>query len=132
MLSLVCDTPIARAAHGFDILVQCPSGSLVRRCCPSGAPFLELGVGYGEVDGLAVGVDRDHVAVAHQRDRATLLRLRRDVPDDEALERKLEEGEGRTYVTAAGEATVGEESHVLAEAGAHDGARGFYWHMEGN
>lgn len=64
-----------------------------------------------DVDDIVVGVDGDGVAVADETDRATLLGLRRDVADEEA-------------VAAAGEAAVGDKRDVLAEAVAHDGRAG--------
>ena len=60
---------------------------------------------------FCLGVERDLVAVLHQGDRAADLGFGRDVADDEA-------------VAAAGEAAVGDEGDVGAEAGAHDGAGG--------
>jgi heavy metal translocating P-type ATPase len=58
-----------------------------------------------------LGIDGDGVAVLHDGDRAAFVGLGGDVADDEA-------------VAAAGEAAVGDERDVLAEALAHDGAGG--------
>ena len=56
-----------------------------------------------DVDGARLGVDDDRVTVAHRRDRAAVGRFGRDVPDEDA-------------VGDAGEATVGDQRHVVAEA----------------
>ena len=83
------------------------SGGGVKRCA---APR-QLGRVHRQVHHVLLGVDGDDVAVAHQRDGSAVLRLGRHVADDEA-------------VGAAGEAAVGEERHVLAEARAHDDGGG--------
>src|SRR5262249_6342207 len=56
-----------------------------------------------EVDRAATDVDRDRVALLDETDRATLRRLRRNVPDREAR-------------CSAGEAAVGHERAGLSEA----------------
>ena len=58
-----------------------------------------------------LGVDGDGVAFFHERERAAERGLGGDVADDEA-------------VRAAGEAAIGDQRHVFAEALAHDGAGG--------
>ena len=50
-----------------------------------------------------VDVDDDRVAVAHERDRPAAERLRRDVADHQPVRR-------------AGEAAVGDQRHLVAEA----------------
>ena len=71
----------------------------------------EFAGGDFEIELMGEGVDGDGVAIFHEGERAAEVGLGRDVADDEAAR-------------AAGEATVGDERDVVAEAAAHDGAGG--------
>ena len=75
---------------------------------PAGARARRRGRSTCSVPG--VGVDRDHVAVAHRRERAAAERLGRDVADHQPARR-------------AGEAAVGDERDRLAEPDADDRRR---------
>ena len=70
---------------------------------------LELGVVDQQVERAVGHVEPDPVAVPDERDRAAVDGLRRHVADAQPG-------------GAAGEAAVGEQQHVLAQAGALDGA----------
>ena len=70
---------------------------------PRLAALGELGVGDRDADLALDGVDRDHVAVLDQRDRAALGGLGADVADAEAA-------------GGAGEAAVGDQRDLLAHA----------------
>src|SRR6478752_2800399 len=51
------------------------------RRLPCGATLCELGLRYIEIDGAGIDIQRDLVAVAHQRQRSAYIGLRRDVQD---------------------------------------------------
>src|SRR5580704_17993406 len=106
--SLVRHTSLRRALHVLDVLVERAAGEFVRRRLPGGAAFRQFAIGEGDVDAVLVGVDRDPVTVVNEGDRTAFLSFGRDVADDEA-------------VRAAGEASVGHERDLMAEAGSDDG-----------
>mmetsp|Transcript_13416 Transcript_13416/g.57198 ORF Transcript_13416/g.57198 Transcript_13416/m.57198 type:complete len:458 (-) Transcript_13416:380-1753(-) len=110
--SQVGDASLGRGGHELDVLVQRAAGGFEGRRLPRRLALLPLLVRDVErVDGSVLGVDLDDVAVLHQADGAADLRLGGDVSDDEP-------------VRAAGEAAVGDQRALLAEAGAHDGGGG--------
>ena len=82
-----------------------------RRFLPRLSAGVQFFAGDFERQFAFLGVNRDGVAVLHERERPAGVGFRRDVPDDEA-------------VAAAGKPSVGDERHVLAESLAHDGGRG--------
>src|SRR4029450_4474956 len=78
---------------------------------PGLAPPLDHGPGHLQLDPPRVRVDRDGIALVHQRDQAAHGRLRRDVPDHQA-------------VRAAREAAAGDEPARVAQARADERRRG--------
>ena len=78
---------------------------------PCLATCLQFFRGNSQGDFPLLRVNRDGVAILHERERPAGVSFRRDVPDHEA-------------VAAAGKPSVGDERHVLAESLAHDGRRG--------
>ncbi len=80
-----------------------------------GFPFFPAsGDGFGgniQRERAFLGVDDERVTFIDQRERAAAIGFRSDVADDKS-------------VSAAGETPVGDERDILAEAAAHDGARG--------
>mmetsp|Transcript_46316 Transcript_46316/g.144899 ORF Transcript_46316/g.144899 Transcript_46316/m.144899 type:complete len:355 (+) Transcript_46316:1223-2287(+) len=107
----VSDAALGGGADELGVLVKRALGVFEGGRRPALAALLEHLVVEEHVDGAASGVDDDGVAVLEEGDVAADLGLRRDVADDEA-------------VGAAGEAAVGDERDVVAEAGAHDGGGG--------
>ena len=106
----VGDAPRGGGGDALDVLVECVTGSLER--CLRALTLLPLVVADVErVDGALLGVNLDDVAILHEADGTANLRLGGDVSDHEA-------------VGTAGEAAVGDERAVVAEAGAHDGGGG--------
>src|SRR5439155_11144135 len=99
------DRALLGAGHELGVL-----GQHAGRVARVGHLPVRLSLGDGrvvdeEVESPGLGVDDDPVAVLHERDRATVHRLGRDVPD-------------AVPVRSAGEATVGDERGVDAAAGA--------------
>ena len=83
-------------------------GRVTRRwVLDAGEPRGDLLVRQLDVQAVRLGIDLDHVAVAKDRERAAVGRLRRDVPDRDPL-------------CAAAEAAVGEKGHLVGEPGADD------------
>ena len=74
---------------------------------PGGAPLGQLALVHIELDEQAVGIHRDAVALPDQGDGAPHGRLRRHMPHHQAI-------------GAPGEAAIGDQGHLLAEALAHD------------
>jgi len=107
--SLVGHAAFARGFDVFDVLVERAASALVGRGFPGFAALREFGVGEVDLDRVGFGVDRDLVAVLHERDRAAELSFGGHMADDEACR-------------AAGEAAVGDQRDVLGEPGAHDRA----------
>ena len=69
---------------------------------------LEFGLGDAQLELAAFGVDGDFVAVVNHGQWAAVIGLGGDMANHEA-------------VCATGETAIGDERHVVAEAGAHDG-----------
>src|SRR6185312_13058561 len=97
------DRALAGGRHDPRVLAEHATRVARRRRLPRGAAARDLAVFDVELQETLVGVDRDRVAVVHQRDEAARLRFRRDVPDHHPPR-------------AAGEAAVGDEADRLAEA----------------
>ena len=76
---------------------------------PGGFAFGHFGFGDVEVHLALGGVDGEGVAILHQGEGAADIGFGADVADDEA-------------VAAAGEASIGDEGDVFAEAASHHGA----------
>src|SRR5690606_35969872 len=109
-MSFVRHAAFRSGADGADVLGEHAALGFVGRHLPGRAAARQLVVAQGHLDAARAAVDRHHVAVLDERDGAALLRLGADVADDEA-------------VRSAAEASVGDERHVVAEPGAHDGRR---------
>ena len=87
---------------------QHTAGDFVGRFPPGGPPARDIRLVHLQGQPLVVGVDGDGIPILDQRQQPTLLGLRCDVPDDEA-------------VGSAGETVIGDQGHALAQAHAHDG-----------
>mmetsp|Transcript_2185 Transcript_2185/g.4232 ORF Transcript_2185/g.4232 Transcript_2185/m.4232 type:complete len:511 (-) Transcript_2185:279-1811(-) len=98
--------------HQFGVVVQdALRAGLLRTRRPRGQSRSELLVRHVHRERARLRVERDDVAVAHQRDWPSDGRLRRDVADHDAVRR-------------AREAAVGHECDVLAQAAADQRAAG--------
>ncbi|CRK45441.1 hypothetical protein BN1723_006607 [Verticillium longisporum] len=104
----VRDAAGAGVADERRVLLEGALCVLERGRLPVGPAAGHLGLGHVRVDDAPLGVNGDDVAVLDETDGAALLGLGHNVADEEA-------------VAAAGEAAVGQQRDVLAEAGAHDG-----------
>ena len=91
-------------------LARSPRSAFGARRRPASQPLVDLVLGDLEVDGLALGIDDDPVAILDDRNRAADGGFRRHVADHEP-------------VAAAREAAVGNQRDFVAETTADDGAR---------
>ncbi len=96
---------------GFDVAGEGAFGDAVGRGGPGLLAFGEFFVADMQSDLVGDGVDGDLVAGVDQGDGATDLCFGGDVADDEA-------------VGGPGEASVGDEGDIFAQAGGHDGGGG--------
>jgi hypothetical protein len=108
--SSISDAPVRCRTNGFNVLVQRALGGLERGSLPRSLAFGHFLVRHADNVHEALVcpcVDLDGVSVFDERNGAANLGLGGHVPDAEA-------------VCATREASVGDEGHVIAEAGAHD------------
>ena len=99
------DHPTRR--HSLHVLVEHALGELGRGRLPGSAAARQFVVRQVHVERVGLGVDGDDVAVAHQRQPAAQIRFGRDMAHHKA-------------VRPAGETSVGDERHALAQPLAHD------------
>lgn len=102
---------MAGIRNQLGVLVQGALGILERLRHKLLSPLSEHSLVDNQVEPSRLGIDNDLVAVADETNGAALLSLGHNMSNQEA-------------VGATGEAAIGDESHVVAEAGAHDGGRG--------
>lgn len=96
---LVQNTPLEPRLPPARLLPLCP-------------PPCKLFFGHFGADRVLLGVDRDDISVLDERDRTADKGFGRDVTDDKAS-------------TGTAKSAVGDQRRVVAETGAHDGARDF-------
>src|SRR5271156_970694 len=93
----------------LGILRQRAAARIGFRCPPNVAPALQLGGRDMQSDFTTLCINRDFIAVFHERDRTAERRFRRYVADHEA-------------VAAPGKPPVGDERDAVAQTLADDGA----------
>src|SRR5260221_13426403 len=97
------DGALLGVADGLRVFPQRARLIAVAARLPAAFTLRQLGIAQRHVDRAGDGVDRDLVAVAQEGDRSADRRLRPDMTDAEAVRR-------------AGEAAVGDQRHLLADA----------------
>lgn len=79
------DAAVASVPNKLDILVERTLVDLERRRLPLRTPPLDLLVRHVHVHRVGLGIDGNHVSVAHERNRSPDLSLRDDMSDHEAV-----------------------------------------------
>src|SRR5216683_3530157 len=103
LLPAIGDRAETRGRDQLHVLGEHSARVTGSRGLPSRAPAGELAVVDVELNEPAVRIDGDRVAFMHQRDRASDVRFRRDVPDHHSP-------------GATGKAAVGDKADTLAQA----------------